>query len=100
ENGDRVMPLFVISWLDKPDHLHVRMANREAHLAYAAETGVVRLGGPFLDDEGEMIGSMIVMEADNLEMAHAWHALDPYRTAGLFDTSQVLPWRATVGAIA
>ena len=69
------MPLFIVSWMDKPGHLPVRMASRQAHLDYVKETGVVRLGGPFL-------------------------ALDPYRTAGLFETSQVKPWRITVGAIA
>ena len=94
------MPLFVISWMDKPGHLPVRMANREAHLEYVRETGVVRLGGPFLGPDGEMAGSMIVIEAESLEVAEAWHALDPYRSAGLFETSQVRPWRITVGAIA
>jgi uncharacterized protein YciI len=94
------MPLFVVSWMDKPGHLPMRMASREAHLDYVRETGVVRLGGPFLDANGEMCGSMIVIEADDLEMAHAWHALDPYRSAGLFETSEVKPWRVTVGAIA
>ena len=94
------MALFVISWMDKPDHLPIRMANREAHLEYVRETGVVRLGGPFLDANGEMAGSMIVIEAESLEVARAWHALDPYRTAGLFETSEVKPWRITVGQIA
>jgi uncharacterized protein YciI len=94
------MPLFIVSWMDKPGHLPVRMAAREAHLEYVRETGVVRLGGPFLDENGEMCGSMIVIEADSLEFAHAWHALDPYRTAGLFETSEVRPWRITIGALA
>lgn len=94
------MPLFIVSWMDKPGHLPVRLANREAHLDYVRETGVVRLGGPFLDENGEMAGSMIIIEADSLEMAHAWHALDPYRSAGLFEASEVKPWRITVGAIA
>ena len=30
----------------------LRMATRDAHFAYVKETGVVRLGGPFLDAEG------------------------------------------------
>lgn len=94
------MPLFIVSWMDTPGRLPVRMASREAHLDYVRETGVVRLGGPFLDDKGEMCGSMLVVEADDIEMAHAWHALDPYRSAGLFETSEVKPWRVTVGAIA
>lgn len=94
------MPLFVISWMDKPGHLPVRMASREAHLEYVRETGVVRLGGPFLGPDGDMAGSMLVIEAEDLETANAWHALDPYRAAGLFETSEVKPWRITVGAIA
>ena len=94
------MPLFIVSWMDQAGHLPVRMASRQAPLDYVKETGVVRLGGPFLDDSGEMAGSMIIIEAEDLETARAWHALDPYRTAGLFETSQVKPWRITVGAIA
>ena len=94
------MPLFVISWMDKPGHLPVRMASREAHLEYVRETGVVRLGGPFLDANGDMAGSMMIIEAQDLETARAWHAADPYRTAGLFEASEVRPWRTTVGAIA
>jgi uncharacterized protein YciI len=94
------MPLFVVSWMDKPGALDVRMGAREAHLEYVRETGVVRLGGPFLDGSGDMAGSMIVIEADDLETAKAWHALDPYRAAGLFETSSVKPWRVTVGSIA
>lgn len=94
------MPLFIISWMDKPGGLPVRMATREAHLAYvAANPGVVRLGGPFLDD-GDMAGSMLVVEAESLEAAQAFHDGDPYKAAGLFETSTVKPWRVTVGALA
>ena len=94
------MPLFVISWLDKPGGLAVRMAAREAHLAYVAEKGCVRLGGPFLDANGDMAGSMIIVEAEDLAAAKVFHDADPYKLAGLFETSEVRPWRVTVGAIA
>jgi uncharacterized protein YciI len=94
------VPLYVISWLDKPDSLETRMGAREAHLAYIKAQGdKVKLGGPYLDGEGRMIGSLIVIEADSLEEAQAFHAKDPYRLAGLFETSAVTPWRATVGAL-
>jgi len=94
------MPLFVVSWMDKPGGLPVRMAAREAHLDYVRQTGAVRLGGPFLDENGGMAGSLIIIEADSLEAAQAWHAADPYKTAGVFETSDVKPWRITVGSIA
>ena len=95
------MTLYVISWLDKPDSLELRMATREAHFAHIAQhSEKVRVGGPFTDAEGRMIGSMMVFEGDSLEEAQAFHAADPYALAGLFETSQVRPWRATVGGLA
>ena len=86
------MALFVIQWRDKPGHLQTRLDAREAHLAYVASTpGVVKLGGPFLDEEGQMAGSMLIVEAQDLDAAKAWHAADPYKAAGLFETSTVTP---------
>lgn len=87
--------LFVVIATDKKNSLELRMATREAHFAFVRETGAVRLGGPFLDKTGEMAGSMIIFEADDLEAAHAWHASDPYVKAGLFASSEVRPWKAT-----
>ena len=47
--------------IDKPGHLEVRKANREAHLAHIAASGVVEMAGPFLDAEGGMCGSLVVL---------------------------------------
>ncbi len=95
------MPLFVISWRDKPDSLQVRMDAREAHLNYAAKLGDrVKLGGPYLDAEGRMIGSLIIVQAESLDEAMALHDADPYKLAGLFETSDVTPWRVTLNSFA
>lgn len=94
--------LFAITSLDKPDSMALRMATREKHLAYGKdgkdgkEGGQLRLGGPFLDAGGNMIGSFIILEAENLEAAEHWAANDPYMKAGLFASSVVRPWRATI----
>ncbi|HVE04422.1 MAG TPA: YciI family protein [Rhizomicrobium sp.] len=87
--------LFIVTALDKEDSLALRMAAREAHFAYARESGCVRLGGPFLDSKGDMSGSMIIFEAENLVAARQWHANDPYVKAGLFAHSEVRPWKPT-----
>ena len=95
------MALFVISWRDKPDSLEVRMAAREAHLAYMhGQEGRVKLGGPYLDDAGQMCGSLIIYEAGTIEEAKAFHAKDPYNLAGLFETSTITPWRLTTQNLA
>lgn len=87
--------LFVVIATDKPDSLALRMETREAHFDYARQTGVIKLGGPFLDANGEMAGSLIIFEADDIEAARVWHANDPYVKAGLFAHSEVRPWKPT-----
>jgi hypothetical protein len=87
--------LFAVIAVDKENSLALRMATREAHFAYARETGGIRLGGPFLDSKGDMAGSLILFEAADLDAARNWHANDPYVKAGLFARSEVRPWKAT-----
>ena len=94
------MAHFALTCIDKPGSLALRMANRDAHFAYGRSTpGVIRLGGPFLNDAGEMIGSLIIIEAADLAAAWAWHEADPYKLAGLFERVDIRPWRATFGEL-
>lgn len=90
------MPYFAMICRDKPGALDTRMANREAHLAYVRDTGVVLFGGPMITD-GQMRGSLLVMEAEDMEAAKAWSANDPYALAGLFDSVEITEWKRVVG---
>jgi uncharacterized protein len=95
------MTLFVLSCIDRPESLERRMAAREAHLAYvAANRDLVRVAGPYLDDEGRMAGSMFVIEAADRAAVEAFSAADPYVLADLFARVEIRVWRVTVGAIA
>jgi uncharacterized protein YciI len=87
--------LFVVMAKDKPESLALRMATREAHFAYAQETGSIRLGGPFLDAKGDMAGSLIIIEAADLAAAKMWQQNDPYAKAGLFGSVDLQPWKPT-----
>jgi len=87
--------LFVLTAVDKPNSLPLRLSVREQHFAFARETGRIRLGGPFLDAKGEMCGSLMIVEAADLEDAKAWHASDPYVKAALFAHSDIRPWKPT-----
>ena len=89
--------LFALITRDKPGALDLRMANREAHLAYVKETGVVTLAGPFTDENGEMNGSMIVLDVEDQAAAEAWAQDDPYQKAGLFEDVQLRPWKRLIG---
>jgi len=91
------MPLFALICRDKAGHLEVRKANREAHLAYLAKTGVVQQAGPVLDEGGAMCGSLLILEVADKTDAEAWAADDPYAKAGLFETVSILAWNRVVG---
>ena len=80
---------------DKPGALDLRMENRPAHLAYLGESKVA-CAGPFIED-GSPVGSLVVIEADDLSAAEAWAANDPYAKAGLFETVEVCEWRKVIG---
>ncbi len=82
---------------DKPGALQVRKDNRAAHLAYIDATGVVEMAGPLLTPEGEMNGSLVVLNVDTLAQAQDWAAADPYALAGLFASVGISEWKKVVG---
>ena len=92
--------LFAAICHDKPGHLDVRLATRDAHVGWLKGLGTrVRIAGPFLDETGEaMEGSIVVIEADDLVDAKATFAADPYAAAGLFAAVEIRPWRWVIGA--
>ena len=83
--------------LDKPGALQVRLDNRPAHVEHLTSSGVVELAGPFLDPQGQMTGSLIVLEVPDLAAAEAWAAADPYALAGLFDSVSIREWKKVIG---
>jgi uncharacterized protein len=87
----------VLLCTDKPGALQVRLDTRAAHLAYIAETGIVDLAGPFLNEDGAMTGSMIVLNVDGMQQARDWAAGDPYARAGLFASVTLTEWKRAVG---
>ena len=89
--------LFAMMCHDKPNHLETRKSNREAHLAYVEETGVVVMAGPLLDDAGEMAGSLIILEMESLDAAKSWAANDPYAKADLFESVTLSAWKRLIG---
>jgi len=94
------MPHFALHCVDKPNALELRTATRPQHVAYLQAAGeAIRLAGPYLDDKGDMCGSLLIIEAPDLAAAQAFSAADPYAKAGLFERVEVRPFRAGVGKL-
>lgn len=81
---------------DKAGALQTRKDNRDAHLAYLKETGVVSQAGPLLDDAGQMCGSLVILDVEDMAAAEAWAANDPYAKAGLFESVSLTQWNKVI----
>ncbi len=88
---------FTVICQDKPGALEIRIATREAHLGYIKTTGVVSQAGPFLDGQGNMCGSLVVLNVDDIAAAKEWAENDPYAKAGLFESVEIRPWKRVIG---
>lgn len=62
---------------DKDGALQTRLDNRAAHLAYIEQTGVVSQAGPLLNGDA-MIGSLVILEVEDMAAAETWAENDPY----------------------
>lgn len=89
--------LHVLICQDKPGALEIRKANRESHIAYLKASDIVAQAGPVLNAEGEMAGSIIVLDTDDRAVAEAWAANDPYAAADLFAEVRIETWNRVIG---
>jgi len=78
-----------------------RMSVRPHHLDAAVElkkTGNYVLGGAILNDEGKMIGSVMVLQFETEEGLDAWKQNEPYITQGIWESVDIKPFKvASVG---
>ena len=93
---------FVIIARDGPDPEAPtrRQAVRPAHLEGIrpfVERGNILIGGPILDEVGNMIGSVLVADFPTREELDAWLTGDPYVTQGVWKEVEVQLYRAAVG---
>lgn len=87
------MPWFALIGRDGPGGLERRLQYRPAHLDAVRlldRAGRVRFGGPLKSPRGDMVGSLLIFEAESVEAARALVAADPYVVGGVFETYEVL----------
>ena len=83
------------------DALERRQRTRPTHLASIAplvEGGNILVGGAILNEAGDMVGSMLLVEFPDRSGVDAWIEADPYVTDGVWREVEVTPFRTAVGA--
>lgn len=85
--------LFVVSGRDHANSLEHRLQVRLRHRAHYEALGAdLVLSGPYLDDKGDPIGSMIIIRRDSQAAADAYAAADPFVTEKVFASVSVSRW--------
>jgi uncharacterized protein YciI len=85
--------LFIVSGRDHANGLDHRLQVRPRHRAhYEALGDDLVLSGPYLDDNGDPIGSMIVIRRDSAAAAEAYAAADPFVVEKVFASLSVSRW--------
>jgi len=88
---------FALVAYDRPNSVARRLEIRPEHLKHLDALGdQLVLAGPFLNDAGEGVGSIVVVEAENLHEARTLFGRDPFVTQGLFDSITIKPWKLTI----
>ncbi len=79
-----------------PDALARRLQQRPAHIEGVRRMkaeGTFLDGGAMLDEEGRMVGSMVLVEFPSRAEVDAWLAADPYVTGQVWEHISVRPFR-------
>ncbi len=81
---------FMVKAKDRAGALDIRRANREAHLEFLKAAGDrLLLAGPMLTSDGEMAGSLLIVDFESEGAVVDWLAGDPYSNAGLFESVEI-----------
>ena len=87
--------LAAIHCLDVPGQPGLRDKHYDAHRAYLkSQTDVyLVMTGPLLDDAGDTrIGSLLIVQADDLETVRRFSDNDPFHTNGVFGEVRINPF--------
>jgi uncharacterized protein len=89
--------LFALLCTDKPESLDLRLKERPGHVAYLDSLGDrLAFAGPFTDDAGSPIGSLVMVDAADRAGAEMIAANDPYSKAGLFASVDIRAWKWSI----
>jgi len=96
------MSLFTIYAIDVPDSGPLRAVHGEQHrdrLRNATDPVRVVIAGPLRNDDGDPIGSLLIVEAESAEIVRQFVEADPYRINSIYDTVDIRPFAVSIGAL-
>jgi uncharacterized protein len=86
---------FLVLAYDKPDQGDKRAEIASSHSAYreSIRDACITYGSLLTEDGDKAIGTLTILDAENIETAKKLWKNDPFVQAGLFDTTEFYRWR-------
>ena len=86
--------LYALICTDRPHSLDLRQKERPGHVDYLNGLGnALKAAGPFTDEAGSPIGSLVIVEARDRSGAEEIAKNDPYAKAGLVAAVEIRAWK-------
>ena len=85
---------YAIVCTDKPHIGELREKTRPAHGVYLKQhSDKMHIGGPFEDDDGNIVGTLLIINVEDRAAALSFTAHEPLHAAGVFESVVVRRWR-------
>jgi len=92
------MKRYAIYCRDKADTAEARLVHRDAHFAHVEKhMDRYHVAGPIKDTQGNVTGSLIIVEAQDADAARAFLESDPYYAADIWQTIEIHEFVAAAG---
>ena len=88
--------LLIAKDADDAQALQRRLNARDAHIAYSDEAvkrGEQLVAAALLDDKGDMRGSAVIVEFENVDALKKWLEVEPYMTGNVWKDLDIIPCR-------
>ena len=88
---------YLITAYDYPNSLAHQLSVRPAHLANMEKVdGCIIMAGGILNDQGQAIGSALVMKFESQEKLQAYLDSEPYLKEGVWEKVKVEPFNTVI----
>ncbi len=88
---------YLITCKDKKNSLNLRLSTREKHIKYLKKIKKkLILAGPILDKEENPVGTVLIVDFDNLATVKKFLNDDPYSKVNLFKDINIVRFKKVI----
>ncbi len=88
---------YLITCTDKANSLDLRLSTREEHIKYLKKIKKkLILAGPILDKNDNPVGTVLIVDFDNLNALKKFLNDDPYSKVNLFEDVEIVRFKKVI----